>query len=355
MSEDVWHRRVMAGEGAWTLPLRGVLWACSAGYGAAIALRNRRYDRGMGVTTVGVPVISVGNITVGGTGKTPLVIELAQRLQSAGHKVAVVSRGYKADAGGQADELLLVARRVPDAVCVAQPDRVAAARRVIREHGVSAIVLDDAFQHRRIGRDLDIVTIDATCPFGFGHLLPRGLLREPLRSLRRADLLIVTRADQVADDALLALHEQLDSLAPGVPRVSCHHLSAGYVDVDGQPAELPGGGDCRAVCFSAIGNPGAFERTVCGTGVEVVDRVRWPDHHRYTAADLARVSDVASAARADVLITTEKDAVKLRQLSVDQACQVLALRIDIDFVADGDTIVAAGIERALRKKRGPNG
>jgi tetraacyldisaccharide 4'-kinase len=350
MAESALHRRVMTSEDIWTLPLRGILRVCSSCYGAAVTLRNRRYDRPRATASVDVPVISVGNVTTGGTGKTPLVIDIVGRLQQRGHKVAVLSRGYKAAPDQASDELQLVARRVPQAVCVADPNRTAAAQRVIAEHGVDAIVLDDGFQHRRLARDLDIVAIDATCPFGFGHLLPRGLLREPVASLRRAGLIAVTRADRVNDTGFHALHAHLAQIAPNVPRLNCRHRTTGLVELSGQPSQFTIRPDCGVICFSAIGNPDAFEVTVGRLGGQVRQHVSWPDHHRYELADLARVGEAAQRHRADVLLTTEKDAVKLAALAFDWPVPVLAVRIDIDFADDGDTILTTALNQALERR-----
>ncbi len=347
MGEPVLYRRVMSGRDAWSLPLRAVLRVCSGCYGLGVRLRNRRYDRAGAVGRVAVPVFSVGNVTTGGTGKTPLVIELAQLLEHRGRRVAVLSRGYKAVADQPADELLLVSRRLPGLVCVGDPDRLTAAGRVIEDHGVDAIVLDDAFQHRRLARDLDVVVVDATCPFGYGHLLPRGLLREPLTGLRRADLIAVTRADLIEADALAALHDRLAELAPRALRVSCRHTPAGLFELDGRSAdpsvELTG----RVLCCSAIGNADAFEATVRRAGGDVRAHLRWPDHHRYDRADLDRLAAEAGHCRAELLVTTEKDAVKLAELSYDWPIRVLALRIEIDFVDDGGTIVEQALDRVL--------
>ena len=332
-------RRVMAGTDIWTLPVRSVLRVCSATYGLAVAVRNRRYDGGMHSLSVEVPVISVGNITTGGTGKTPLVTDIVDRLQQRGHRVAVLSRGYRAEAGGMADEVRLMSRKLPQAVFLQDPNRCGAARRAMGDHQVNAIVLDDAFQHRRIARDLDMVTIDATCPFGYGHLLPRGLLREPLTSLGRAHLIVITRADQAEAEALRTLHGRLEQVAPGVRRIACRHRPSGFVRLDGTPDEFQPHHGCKIVCVSAIGNPAAFEKTVRQFDAEVVRHLVYPDHHRYAPADLRRIAAVAARHDAAAVVTTEKDAVKLAALSFDWPCRMLALCVQIDFLDGGNTIL----------------
>lgn len=352
MAERAFHRRVMAGEDAWSLPLRGVLRVLSTAYGAVIAVRNRRYDRGRDVVSVEVPVLSVGNLTTGGTGKTPLVIDLVRRLQGRGRRVAVLSRGYLAAPGQQADELLLVSLRAPGAVCIADPDRARAAARAVREHDIDAIVLDDAFQHRRLARDLDVVAVDATRPFGYGHLLPRGMLREPVTSLRRAHLIVITRCDQVSSAAQAAVRARLAGVAPQVPVVACRHRPAGLVQLDGHPADGLRDRGRPAFCFSAIGNPEAFERTAGEMNAELRGHLRLPDHHQYGTRDLIRIADAARDAGAELVLTTEKDAVKVSRLPFDWPLPALAVRIEIDFLEQGDTIVSSAVERALGERRG---
>ena len=169
--------------------LRGPAWL----YGRGMAIRNAYYNKWALPIWLEAPVISVGNLTVGGTGKTPMTLWLCRRMLERGRKPAVLSRGYKATRGGIADEILMLSQCCPEAVVVAHPNRAAAGRLAIAEYQAGAIILDDGFQHRRVGRDLDIVLIDATLPFGYEHLLPRGLLREPVHSLRRAEAVVVTR------------------------------------------------------------------------------------------------------------------------------------------------------------------
>jgi tetraacyldisaccharide 4'-kinase len=347
MGETGLYRRVISGRDAWSLPLRAVLRLASGCYGAAVARRNRSYDRGIGCVSVEVPVISVGNVTAGGTGKTPLVIKVAHLLEQRGRRVAVLSRGYKASPGRPADELVLISRRLPGTACLGDPDRAGAARRVIDRQGIDAIVLDDAFQHRRLARDLDIVTVDATCPFGYGHLLPRGLLREPPAALGRAGLIVVTRADQVPDRELHTLHNRLAELAPQVRWADARHRPTGLIELDGSRADPDPDLAAGAFCFSAIGNPAAFEHTVRALGADLRGRLRWPDHHCYAPADLHRLARQARSCGAKLLVTTEKDAVKLAALPFDWPGRVVALRIDVDFLDDGVTILAAALDQIL--------
>ncbi len=196
--------------------LRGALGLAEPCYAAAVRWRNRRYDRGAAtVHRVGVPVLSVGNLTLGGTGKTPMVRWLAQWFHNRGARVAVVSRGYGAKVGNANDEALELRRLLPDVPHLENPDRVAAAREAVATLGCQAILLDDGFQHRRIARDLDIVLLDALAPFGFGHVFPRGTLREPLAGLRRADAVVLSRADLLDSSEREEIWQTVRAHAPG--------------------------------------------------------------------------------------------------------------------------------------------
>ncbi len=333
--------------GAGAALLRAVLATASPGYALGIRLRNRWYDTGWPVRRLSVPVISVGNITVGGTGKTPLALWLCRHLLGRGLRPAVVSRGYKATRGALPDEAAMLTRGCPEAVTVADPDRRRGAARAVDECGADVVVLDDGFQHRRLGRDLDIVLIDATCPFGYGRLLPRGLLREPLSSLRRAALAVITRADQIPAGELAALVRRVGELSAGRPVVRSVHRPAGFADLSGTPAEAPNA-SCRAVLFAGIARPAAFARPVRGMGLPPVGARWYPDHHAYGVCDIAELGALARSSRADVLLTTEKDAVKLPKLEGLWPCPVRALRIDIDFLEEDGRIVAAAVDGVVR-------
>ncbi len=329
------YLRIISGEaGQWAGPLRAGLAGLSLVYGAAVRRRNRRFDRGdRQIARLPVPVVSVGNITTGGTGKTPLVIDLAERCHQRRRTPGVVARGYKAPAGELGDEQLMVSERLPGIACLANPDRVAAAHDAVRL-GADVILLDDGFQHRRLARDLDVVVIDATNPFGFGRLLPRGLLREPLSALRRADVLIVSRADRIASDELAGLTARLSKLAPDTPILRCAHRPMSLTDVDGAPAEYPGG---RALLLAGIGNPESFADSVKKLGIEAAQTLWWPDHHRYFQSDVSKIAAAAKRARCDVVLTTHKDAVKLRRLDLAELGTLRVVMIDVSYWEDDET------------------
>jgi tetraacyldisaccharide 4'-kinase len=297
-----------------------------------------------------VPVISVGNITVGGTGKTPMVIEVVRRLRAMGRRPAVVSRGYGALDGLGNDEELLIRRHCPEVPCLSDSDRAAACRSACGAFGADVIVLDDGFQHRAVGRTLDLVLIDATCPFGYGRLLPRGLLREEPESLRRADAIVVTRYDQVDEPARSAWESGLDAMVPERPRLRCVYRVTSVAPLGGgaavPPATLRGK---RAALFAAIGRPESFEATVRRLGVEVVARKWWPDHYPYPAGAAAVIASLRRGDR-DIVLTTEKDAVKLERQGL---CipGVFVVAAAIGFVAGDDAILQSLLTAAL--ERGP--
>jgi len=281
-------------------------------YRLGVGWRNARYNLGWkAVHRAAVPVVSVGNLTVGGTGKTPLVEYVARFYRAFGVQVAVVSRGYGAE-GGRNDEAMILEENLPDVPHYQDPDRVAAARRAVEESESELLVLDDGFQHRRLHRDLDVVVIDATRPLSGDYLFPRGTLREPAGSLRRAGAIVLSRSDQVPGKDVDALCQWLKRRVPGKPVAATEH----------RPIDLIGGGEPEPVeslrgravgAFCGIGNPAAFRRTLEGLGARVVDFRAFGDHHAYSRSDVDDLKRWASSLRTDAMVTTtQKDWVKLR-------------------------------------------
>lgn len=330
---------------AWTV--RSVLRALSLPYGGLVTLRNACYNSLISPQWLDIPVISVGNLTVGGTGKTPVCAWLCRRLLDRGLKPAVLSRGYKVSEEGLADELLMVSRQCPEAVMVAHPNRYKAGRLAVECYGARVAVLDDGFQHRRVGRDLDLLLVDATCPFGFGYVLPRGLLREPISGLARADAIILTRCDQTEAGQLDALLTEIRRVSPHVPTVLSVHQPKGFTRLDGSPTAPPTG--TRIGCFAGIARPDAFKRTLARIGIEPVDRWWRRDHHRYTTADVDAIRRWVDRARLDALVTTEKDAVKLAAFKAEWPVPVSALHIEMEMLDDGEAVLAGLIDERLKE------
>jgi tetraacyldisaccharide 4'-kinase len=291
------------------LGLRCASWP----YGFGVWMRNRLFDWGWKriQRPVSVPIVSIGNLTLGGTGKTPCVEYVARFYRGLGIQVSILSRGYGSEAGRN-DEAMVLEENLPDVPHLQDRDRVALATRAVEELEAELLVLDDGFQHRRLHRDLDIVLIDVTRPPTRDYLFPRGTLREPASGLRRAGAVMLTRCDQVSGTELDAICGWLARRFTGKPVAKTEH----------RPTELLGGVEAESVetlrarpvaGFCGIGNPTAFRRTLEGLGAQVVNFRTFPDHHPYSHADVEDLTRWAGTLPRDVLIaTTQKDWVKLR-------------------------------------------
>jgi tetraacyldisaccharide 4'-kinase len=323
-------------------------------YGLITKARNSLYETGFFKSfTLGVPTVSVGNITVGGTGKTPLVAFIAEILAETGKKVCVLSRGYGRDNSNRrvlvsdGKEILADARAAGDepfelaqkllgkAVITSDADRIAAGNWARERFGITAFVLDDAFQHLRVRRDVNIVTIDATNPFGNKKLLPAGILREPLENLKRADAIVITRANLVENVAnLKAQISKYNSHCPifvsgnrilsliNLKKISAEIQSdANYDPLITAYEKKPSADNCFAFC--ALGNPGNFFEQLRKENFKLISTEEFPDHHFYTQKDIAKLQTKARKAKAEVLLTTAKDAVKLKDLKFDLPCFVV--------------------------------
>lgn len=329
---------------------RAGLFSLSVPYGVAVTARNWFYEFISNVQWLDRPCVSVGNLTTGGTGKTPLVIWLASRLSRSDKKVAILSRGYKGSARGN-DELKLVSDACPHAVCIAHPDRANAGRYAVSEHNVDVILLDDGFQHRKVGRDLDIVLIDASRPLGYGHLLPCGLLREPVGGLKRADVIVFTRINQTSAQQLATLKARCAVLNSEAMVLGCDHRPTGIVDLLGNKEEISQLSGKSILAFSGVGHPHAFARSLADLGAKPFKVMDFPDHHNYSIADCRRICETAQQAGAEMMLTTEKDLVKLRSLQFDWPMPLSALRIVIDFVGDGGKMLLALVNELCEAQR----
>ncbi len=281
-------------------------------YTLAVRWRNRRYDRHkVTVHRVGVPVVSVGNLTLGGTGKTPMVQWLARWFGQHDVRVGIVSRGYGAEAGSRNDEAMELEEKLPRVPHLQNPDRVAAARKAVEKRDCQLILLDDAFQHRRIARDLDIVLIDALEPFGFDHVFPRGTLREPLSGLRRADLVVLTRADMLTPDERINIAMKLEAYVSDIPWIETAHHPQALRSHDGVEAPLESLAGKRVAAFCGIGNPAGFRHTLDTCGFNVTAFREFPDHHVYPQNDLDDLRQWAESLDVSAVLCTHKDLVKL--------------------------------------------
>jgi tetraacyldisaccharide 4'-kinase len=333
---------------------------------AGAAARGLLYDAGLlRATRAGVPVVSVGNLAVGGAGKTPVVLALAGRLAAAGRRPAVLSRGYGAVRGddrvvadGQAilldaaeggDEPVLLARRIPGLRVLCGPDRARLSARAVAL-GADVLLLDDGFQHRRLRRDLDVVVIDATNPWGNGHCLPYGPNREPRSALRRAGLVWLTHADRATADGLASLRT-LARGATGRPPVESRHAPRDLTDGLLRASHPLDGLAGRPVALlTGVARPGSVRRTVEALGATVVAATAFPDHHRFTAAEVEGVLREAGRAGASWVVTTEKDAVRLPEAWAGDP-RLRVLRIDVEVTGGGEAL-AEVLSAALQGRDG---
>jgi tetraacyldisaccharide 4'-kinase len=350
---------------------RGILWLLSHFYRLGLWFKDRRWRQPAQIQRVAIPVISVGNLTTGGTGKTPFVQWLCRDLRQSQLRVALLSRGYGAVGNGPNDEALELELSLPYVPHLQDPDRVKIARIAVEELEAQCLVLDDGFQHRRLARDLDIVLLDATCPFGYGFLLPRGLLREPLAALRRADALVLTRCDQVSAQQVEQLQGHLKSYlkTPATPVAETIHHPVGLIDSRGRRKSLATVADCPVILFAGVGNPEAFFQTVGQLGAQILATRAYPDHHVYQRDDLdelrtwvaRQVAERQPGALNDrtdggsqrpparpLIVTTRKDLVKLDLLQIG-GLDLVALEIELQFQV-GEPALRALIHNCLAQR-----
>jgi tetraacyldisaccharide 4'-kinase len=339
-----WHRNSRGGAplGFRGAALQGVLVMLSIPYGIASFASLRL--RGAHPHSVGVPVISVGNLVVGGTGKTPLTILIARELRAMGRRVAIVSRGYGRGSSGtvlvsrgerplvhwtrSGDEPYLMALLLKDVGVVVAERRIDGVREAVDRLDADAVVLDDAFQHVQMGRDLDIVAVDARSPVGNGFLLPAGPLREHPLGVGRADVIVATRADEQGATRVAAT---LGALAPGAPIIETRMKPVELWDArTGGRVEVREIRGKSVVALAGIADPDDFFRTVERTGVRVARRVAAPDHHEYDEEDTDELIRSVRETGAGAIMTTEKDAVRLSEWS--SPVPVVALGIDVEIV-----------------------
>ncbi|MCC6491965.1 MAG: tetraacyldisaccharide 4'-kinase [Pirellulales bacterium] len=320
---------------------RLALRAASIPYGWGVGRRNRRYDCGRAeIVRSPAPVVSIGNLTVGGTGKTPMVQWLARYLRQQGLRVAILSRGYGADQGGVNDEALELELSLPDVPHLQNPDRAASAQVAVEELASQILVLDDGFQHRRLARDLDVVLLDASQPFGFDYLLPRGLLRESPTGLARAGVVVLSRADMVDQHARQAVRRRVQAYAPRAVWCEVQHQPAELLDSSGRRRPLAdlAGQPVAAIC--GIGNPAGFRHTLCSLGAALVAWREFPDHHDYRREDLEQIAAIARQANAVAVVCTRKDLVKLRTPTIG-GIPLQALAVELKFLVGERDFVAA--------------
>jgi tetraacyldisaccharide 4'-kinase len=289
--------------------LNAILHILSVPYRLGVGVRNALYRRAI-LRSCGVdrPVVSVGNLSTGGTGKTPLVKWICRFYRGRGVVPVILSRGYGRGPGAKADEVLLYEQALPEVRHCESKDRVAAARSAMAAGPVDVFVLDDGFQHRRLARSLDIVVIDAMAPPWADHLLPAGRLREPISSLSRADAIVVTRVDLINPAGLAPLREKLGRVAPHAIQAECRFAPRLLRRIpDGREESLDRLGAARVGAFCGIGSPRNFFETLRRAGIEPDVERTFSDHHWYEEEELSALADSG----VELLLTTQKDAVRI--------------------------------------------
>ena len=340
----------------------------SAGYRIALATRESAYRlRLLGTGRLGCPVVSVGNVTVGGSGKTPMVEQVARCLRELGALPAVVSRGYGRDTRGirvvadregmrlspraAGDEPVLLADHLQGIPVVVGENRFEAGQVALRECGATAIVLDDGYQHRTLRKDLEILVVNGRAPWGNRRLFPRGMLREPLSALGRADLFVVTNPPTAAD--IEAATDTIRRHNTRAPILVARYQVVGVLAMpDGRelPPETLSGR--RLLAFAGLGSPRGFEDTLSAAGVDVAALMEYPDHHWFAEREIEELARHAGLVGAEGLITTEKDWVRLKGLRLPEVyLSVLRVELQLDTGREqllqvlGRTLTGAGVRR----------
>jgi tetraacyldisaccharide 4'-kinase len=346
---------------------RGLVYLPAKLYEMAVRLRMVLYEyEYFKPRALDKVVISIGNITLGGTGKTPLVEYIARYLVEENIDVGILSRGYKrrdnsrqqvivsngekviASVDEAGDEPFMLAQKLQGVKVVVGADRYQSGRLAERELGCDVLILDDGFQHLSLKRDLNILVLDATDPFGGGEMVPYGKMREPIYALRRAQAIIVTRADRPFDQG--ELYRVLDGLGMNVPIIFAYHDIVGLRDLaTGKPAPIRTLNGAKAGVFCAIGNPQVFIEDLQWHQAEIVSEHVFTDHHQYTQADIDRIVSEAKASGASFLVTTEKDAVKLAGLPLGDL-PVYVIEIKAQF--EDEVKLKSVLLRAIMQKRG---
>ncbi len=310
-------------------------------------------------------VISLGNITVGGTGKTPTAQHLAKYIRDLGYRVVILNRGYRAKWQGEVglvsdgkhiymeadqagDEAYMLAKHLPEVPVLIGPDRSKTGQYAVEHFGAEVAILDDGFQHWKLKRDVDVVLIDSVNLFGNGYVLPRGTLREPITHLERADVCLMTKVDQGLPGFNKYIRDQIAKYGSNPIVVESIHHPQSCIELcdwkrniadEGMPISTIKGK--KVVALSAIGNPTSFEQTVCSTGAEIIESFRFPDHHEYTQEEMVDAMEQAVRQGAEAIVTTEKDAVKLPMeflaaVPEERAIPVYILTVEV-VLQDGKT------------------
>jgi len=326
--------------------LRSGLRCLEMPYSSVVAVRNFLYDREiLPAVHFPVPIISVGNLTLGGTGKSPMVAWLCRFFLERKQHPGLVSRGYQKVSHEGNDEFWEMSRRFPNVPHIQNKNRAEAIQKLLQTEQVDTIILDDAFQHRRVVRNIDMVLLDATAPFGFGHIFPRGTLRESLNGLRRADIALLTRSDLADEAERRHIRERVLAINPNIVWGETVHVPTSLIAAktfSAEPMATISGQSVLAFC--GIGNPAAFRNTLERCGVRIAKLIPFPDHHHYTASDAGELVRTTKELGTDSILCTMKDLVKLDQLDFAEF-PLRAVSIEIQFTG-GESAVCERLAKA---------
>ncbi|MEN6622385.1 MAG: tetraacyldisaccharide 4'-kinase [Smithella sp.] len=360
--QRIWHED---GTSGLYIPARAILYVASFIYRLIISLRNWFYNYNFfKEIRLPCPVISVGNITVGGTGKTPCVIWLARMLQEQGFKPAILSRGYGGTSKKPAnvisngrnivssslesgDEPYLIALSLKSIPVITGPKRILTGKTAIDELGANILICDDAFQHRQIFRNINLVLLDCKKPLGNGHLLPRGELREPVSALKRADVIILTRAGEVNKPNLII---QKITDEKNIPVFTSSHKPVNIILGDySRQLPLSELKNKKVCAFAGIARPESFKKVIEEAGAQIVSFENFSDHHNYNYVELNHIYNNYLKTKADLLITTEKDAMRLHEFQ-EFLNKIYILQIEMEIIPDGNSLKKFILEKLQAKQ-----
>ncbi len=333
--------------------LRAILLVCSFFYRLAVVLRNLLYDISIfKETKVDASVVSVGNITTGGTGKTPLVAWLCNCFAEKNITTAVLTRGYKLKDCDLADEPVMLAKNCPKTRIIINPNRAQGAKKAITEYGAKLLIMDDGFQHRKLARDVDIVAVDATKPFGCGKLLPAGFLREPVSSLKRADAVVITRINQTQPEKIDEIKKTISNINPNIVFAAAIHKPTCIKLIKDKQLSVEELAGKRIYAFCGIGNPDSFFQTLAELALNIVAARVYNDHHRFSESDITEICQDARFKQAEIIITTQKDWIKTALLCSEKVDIPIAwLAVELEFIEGRQEIITL-VEDAVKKSVG---
>ncbi|VAX35106.1 Tetraacyldisaccharide 4'-kinase [hydrothermal vent metagenome] len=324
----------------WAKLLKCFLWFFSGIYARVVRIILWSYRVGLRKQQhLPKPVISVGNITLGGVGKTPFVIFLARLFQRRGLKPVILTRGYM-ESKHKSDEVKVIEENLKDISVLVGANRFANAQEFLKNNNVDVFILDDGFQHWKLYRDLDIVAIDATDPFGNAQVIPRGILREPLDGLKRANLCVATKTD-LPGAKVGALRQKFRAFNTEVPFVEASHKPVSFIDVKSSvQKELEFFKEKTVMAFCSLGKPESFENTLIKLDIKVKKHFVFIDHHMYTYQDIVSMVQYARECKIDTFVTTQKDAVKLSEfLNEFKEIDIVFLKIEMNIISGKEQVI----------------